>query len=126
VACQPLEHLPGSVVTGTLPNRYAWRATPPSAGRERRGGALAHLQGGGLHLDATAVPPVDEGLITRPDTVPGLDAVLVPGAVVALVPGRDAAGRATSRRRRGNSSPSRLRPDALLRPALEMVPVRSR
>jgi tetratricopeptide (TPR) repeat protein len=41
-----------------------------------------------------AVPPTDEGLITRPDTVPGLDAVLVPGAVVALVPGQDAPGRA--------------------------------
>ena len=41
-----------------------------------------------------AVPPADEGLITRPDTAPGLDAVLVPGAVVTLVPGQDAAGRA--------------------------------
>ena len=40
------------------------------------------------------MPPADEGLTTRPDTVPGLDAVLVPGAVVALVPGQDAAGRA--------------------------------
>src|SRR5581483_2535566 len=35
----------------------------------------------------------DEGLIIRPDTVPRLDAVLVPGAVVALVPGQDAPGR---------------------------------
>ena len=45
------------------------------------------------------VPPLAEGFIARPDTVPGLEAgdtvpgleaALVPGAAVALVPGEDA------------------------------------
>ncbi len=32
------------------------------------------------------VPPLAEGFTVRPDTVPGLDATLTPGATVALVP----------------------------------------
>jgi hypothetical protein len=37
-----------------------------------------------------AVPPPAEGFSTRPETDPGLSGVLVPGALVALVPGRPA------------------------------------
>jgi len=37
------------------------------------------------------VPPLAEGFIARPETVPNLEAALVPGAVVALVPGQAAA-----------------------------------
>jgi hypothetical protein len=36
------------------------------------------------------VPPLAEGFTTRPGTVPGLEAALVSGAAVALVPGEDA------------------------------------
>ena len=36
-------------------------------------------------------PPLAEGFVTRPETAPGLAAVLAPGAVVALVPGRSPA-----------------------------------
>ncbi len=39
------------------------------------------------------VPPLAECFAARPDTVPGLETVLVPGAAVALVPGQEAAGR---------------------------------
>jgi hypothetical protein len=38
------------------------------------------------------VPPLAEGFIARPETVPGLEAALVPGATVALVSGHEAAG----------------------------------
>jgi tetratricopeptide (TPR) repeat protein len=37
-------------------------------------------------------PPLADGFVTRPETAPGLAAALVPGAVVALVSGRAAAG----------------------------------
>jgi hypothetical protein len=37
------------------------------------------------------VPPLAEGFIARPETVPGLEATLVPGATVALVPSPEAA-----------------------------------
>jgi hypothetical protein len=33
-----------------------------------------------------SVPPLAEGFTVRPDTVPGLEAALTPGATVALVP----------------------------------------
>ena len=34
------------------------------------------------------VPPLAEGFVARTETVPGLEAALVPGAVVALIEGR--------------------------------------
>jgi hypothetical protein len=34
------------------------------------------------------VPPLAEGFVSRPETVAGLEAALVPGAAVALVPGQ--------------------------------------
>jgi tetratricopeptide (TPR) repeat protein len=37
------------------------------------------------------VPPLADGFIARPESVPGLEAALVPGAVVALVSGRSSA-----------------------------------
>jgi len=37
------------------------------------------------------IPPLAEGFIARPETVPGLEAALVSGAAVALVPGYEAA-----------------------------------
>ena len=39
------------------------------------------------------VPPLADGFITRPETVPGLEAALVPGDAVALIPGQADAGR---------------------------------
>ena len=68
--------------------------TPVEGGPQTAGPASTRTCRGGWPVRSGAVPPADEGLTTRPDTVPGLDAVLVPGAVVALVPGQDAAGRA--------------------------------
>ncbi len=38
------------------------------------------------------VPPLAEGFIARTETVPGLEAALVPGAMVALVPDKAAVG----------------------------------
>jgi hypothetical protein len=40
------------------------------------------------------VPPLADGFIARPETVPGLEAVVVPGAAVALVPSRSRASAA--------------------------------
>ena len=54
------------------------------AGSRRPGVAWPVLSG--------PVPPLAEGFAARPDTVPGLEAVLVRGAAVALVPGQEAAG----------------------------------
>src|SRR5436309_295499 len=68
--------------------------TPAEGGPQPAGPASTRMHHAGWPVRSGAVPPADEGLITRPDMVPGLDAVLVPGAVVALVPGQDAAGRA--------------------------------
>ena len=67
---------------------------PVKSEPQAAGPASTRMCRGGWPVRSGAVPPADEGLITRPDTAPGLDAVLVPGAVVALVPGQDAAGRA--------------------------------
>ena len=36
------------------------------------------------------VPPLAEGFVARTETVPGLEAALVPGALVALVSGETA------------------------------------
>lgn len=38
------------------------------------------------------VPPLAEGFIARPETVPGLEAALVPGSAVALVPSQGGSG----------------------------------
>ena len=54
------------------------------------------------------VPPLAEGFIARPETVPRPEAALVPGAAVALIPGQAAAGvRGTDRGRAARPS-SRL------------------
>jgi tetratricopeptide (TPR) repeat protein len=56
---------------------------PPSAGPA---GGVAWPVRSGL------VPPLAEGFIARTETMPGLETVLVPGAVVALVPNQTAGG----------------------------------
>src|ERR1039457_6687703 len=43
---------------------------------------------GAWHGRSVLVPPLTEGFIGRPEAVPGLDAALVPGAAVALIPAR--------------------------------------
>ena len=43
---------------------------------------------------AGLVPPLADGFIARPETVPGLEAAVVPGAAVALVPSRSRASAA--------------------------------
>src|SRR5580693_6758233 len=45
------------------------------------------------------VPPLAEAFTLRADSVPGIEAVLVPGAVVALVPEPESAGHADGWRR---------------------------
>jgi hypothetical protein len=45
------------------------------------------------------VPPLAEAFTVRTDSVPGIESVLVPGAVVALVPGPESAGHTDSWRR---------------------------
>jgi hypothetical protein len=67
--------------------------TPAEDGQQPAGPASTRTRRVGWPARSGAVPPADEGLITRPDTVPGLDAALVPGAAVVLVPGRDWPGR---------------------------------
>src|SRR5581483_5145091 len=71
----------------------AYGLTPVEGGPQTAGPASTRMRRSGWPVRSGAVPPTDEGLIIRPDTVPRLDAVLVPGAVVALVPGQDAPGR---------------------------------
>jgi tetratricopeptide (TPR) repeat protein len=81
-------------MTGAPVHTAAYGLTPVEGGLQTAGPASTRMCRSGWPVRSGAVPPADEGLIIRPDTVPGLDAVLVPGAVVALVPGQDAAGRA--------------------------------
>jgi hypothetical protein len=59
----------------------AWPAGAPGHGARR----VARPVRSGL------VPPLAEGFIPRPETMPGLETALVPGAAVALVPVREAA-----------------------------------
>jgi tetratricopeptide (TPR) repeat protein len=51
-------------------------------------GTPGSTQGAGRLVRSGAVPPLAEGFSARPETAGGLAAGLVPGAVVALVPGR--------------------------------------
>ena len=55
----------------------------------------AGSQAGGVAWPVRAglVPPLADGFVVRPETVPGLEAAMVTGAVVALVPSRAAASR---------------------------------
>jgi hypothetical protein len=57
------------------------------AGQALPGGAAG---GGAWPVRSGLVPPPAEGFITRTETMPGLEAALVPGAVLALVSGTTA------------------------------------
>jgi hypothetical protein len=59
----------------------------PEEGRARRAEpAGRQVQGVVWPVRAGAIPPLAEGFIARPETVPGLEYVLLPGAALALVP----------------------------------------
>lgn len=52
------------------------------------GPAGERMRGVAWPVRSGLMPPLAEGFIPRPDTVPGLEAALAPGAAVALVPGQ--------------------------------------
>ena len=60
-------------------------AGPAGPGGPRRGGVVWPVRSG-------LVPPLAEGFTARPELVPDLEAVLVPGAAAALVPAQEAGG----------------------------------
>jgi tetratricopeptide (TPR) repeat protein len=59
----------------------------PEAGQPPPAGPAG---GGAWPVRSGLMPPLAEGFITRTETVPDLEAALVPGAVLALVPGTNA------------------------------------
>src|SRR5258707_8886080 len=61
--------------------------TPEEARAQRAEPAGRLAQGVVRPVRAGAIPPLAEGFIARPETVPGLEYVLLPGAALALVPG---------------------------------------
>ena len=65
-----------------------------SAGGQAQSSEPAVARAGRVAFPARSglVPPLAEGFIVRPETVPGLETALVPGAAVALVSGQEAAG----------------------------------
>src|SRR5579859_627460 len=66
--------------------------TPADSPAQLTGQAGSQAAGAAWPVRSGLVPPLADGFIARPETVPGLDAALVPGAAVVLVPGRDSAG----------------------------------
>ena len=77
------------MLSGDSVHTGGYGLTPAEDGQQAACPASTRACGVGWPARSGAVPQADEGLITRPDTVPGLDAALVPGAAVVLVPGRD-------------------------------------
>lgn len=71
--------------TGSYPPMTVDGQARPAGPAENRIRAVAWPVRSGL------VPPLAEGFIARPETVPGLEAALVPGSVVALGPRQGAA-----------------------------------
>ena len=66
----------------------------PAAGQDQPTGPAGSRRPGVVWpVVSGPVPPLAESFTARPDTVPGLETVLVPGAAVALVPSQEAAGR---------------------------------
>jgi hypothetical protein len=66
--------------------------TPEDGHARRAGPAGRQAQGVVWPVRAGAIPPLAEGFIARPETVPGLEYVLLPGTAVALVPGGSVTG----------------------------------
>ena len=65
----------------------------PADGRIQRGEPSGRqAQSVAWPVQSGLIPPLAEGFIARPETVPGLEATLVPGAAVALIPGQEAPG----------------------------------
>lgn len=71
-------------------DRYGLTPGDDRAPRAEPAGGQA--QGVVWPVRAGAIPPLAEGFIARPETVPGLEYVLLPGAAVALVPGGSVTG----------------------------------
>jgi tetratricopeptide (TPR) repeat protein len=71
-------------------DRYGLTPEDGRAGRAEPAGRQA--QSVVWPVRAGAIPPLAEGFIARPETVPGLEYVLLPGAAVALVPGGSVTG----------------------------------
>ena len=67
--------------------------TPADGPAQLAGQAGSQAAGVTWPVRSGLVPPLADGFITRPETVPGLEAALVPGDAVALVPGQAGAGR---------------------------------
>ena len=67
--------------------------TPADGPAQLAGPAGSQAAGVTWPVRSGLVPPLADGFITRPETVPGLEAALVPGDAVALVPGQASAGR---------------------------------
>ena len=84
---QPDRSLAGTNGLQALVHAGSYGLTPAdgaaqSAGSQPRGVAWPVRSG--------LVPPLADGFIARPETMPGLEATVAPGAAVALIPGRSA------------------------------------
>ena len=67
--------------------------TPADGHAQPAGPARSQAEGVTWPVRAGLVPPLADGFVARSETVPGLEAALVLGAAVALVPGQAAASR---------------------------------
>ena len=65
--------------------------TPADGPAQPAGPARSQARDVAWPVRSGLVPPLADGFIARPESVPGLEAALVPGAVVALVSGRPSA-----------------------------------
>ena len=91
---RPGRSLAGPDGLQVLVDAGSYGLTPADGPAHPAGPAGSQPRGVAWPVRSGLVPPLADGFIARPETVPGLEAVVVPGAAVALVPGRPAANAA--------------------------------
>jgi hypothetical protein len=87
---RPDRGLAGTNGLETLVYAGSYGLTPADGPAHPAGPTRSQPRGRAWPVRSGLVPPLADGFIARPETVPGLEAAVLPGGAVALVPGRAA------------------------------------